>query len=208
MNEPIKETREQRHTGKRLAAINALLDGHLKTTPLPATPPILHIVAAFGLDVKAGECGTQAQHERAWKSLDARGRVEDFSRNYWDYTDRRPRGEKGGVQTCTREELLWQHVAPLLRERLKFRVNRDLLPAWKQQEMERIAHLTGFDYADQWKTLCVETMPVPKSWGPGIDAITLAPTTLGAGWRRAKAITAKARAAAAKPPKPKSRWEC
>ena len=174
-----KETREERHTGKRLAAINVLLDGHLKTAPLPARPPILHIAAAFGLDVAAGECAGQAQHDRAWASLDAKDRVADFNRDFWAPRNATPK-------TYTREEMLWQHVAPLLRKRLTFRINRDLLPAWKQQDMERIAALTGFDYAGQWKTLCTETLPVPKSWGAGIDPMTLQPTTLGAGWRRVK----------------------
>ena len=189
MNEPTKVTREQRHTGKRLAAINALLDGHLKTTPLPATPPILHIVAAFGLDTGMGECAGQAQHDRAWASLDAKDRVADFSRDFWDdYSRTSPlaTSEKRGAKTYTREELLWKHVAPLLRKRLHFRINRDLLPTWKQKEMERIAALTGFDYAGQWETLCTETLPAPKSWGAGIDPMTLQPTTLGAGWRRVK----------------------
>ena len=172
----IKETREQRHTGKRLAHINQLLDEHLKTASLPLDPPILHIVAAFGLDIGLKECGSAAQHAKTWASLDAPERVEDLDRFH-------PYSKKASL---TREEMLWKHVTPLLRERIKFRVNRDLLPPWKQKEMERIAALTGFDYAFQWELICTDTLPVPKSWGEGIDPMTLAATSLAAAWRKAK----------------------
>ena len=167
-----KETREERHTGKRLAAINDLLDAYLESAPLPATPPILHVVAAFGLNASQGECQTQRQHDRAWASLDAKDKVGDFSEGYWDW-ETQIRGDKTKAKTFTREQLLWQHITPLLRRRLTYRIHRDLLPAWKQADMERIAKLTGFDYDAEWGKICVVTLPVPKSWGADIDTLTL-----------------------------------
>jgi hypothetical protein len=194
MNTPTKkETREQRHTAKRLAEINEQLSEHISKAPRPTKPPILHIVAAFGLDSALPECQSERQHKRPWASLDAKDAVSDIAEHDYNY-----KNEAGGL---TREEVLWRHVRPLLRRRLFYRVNGDLLPAWKQDEMKRLARLTGFDYSAAWEKVCRETLPPPKSWGADIDPITLEPTTLLAKWKAAKKVNGlEAHKAAAKTP--------
>jgi hypothetical protein len=54
--------------------------------------------------------------------------------------------------------------------------------------MTRIASLTGFDYEAEWLAACA-SLPVPKSWGTGIDPITLKSTVPLA---KAKPATKKA----------------
>lgn len=165
----LKAPREDGHTGKRLAALNELLKAHIGKAPMPsgdAHVPILHIVAAFGLSAQHRDCTDERSHKAVWDSLDAEpGSVlPDSFEGVW-------RSAKSAL--LTREEILWTHVKPLLLGRLHFRVNGDLLPAWKRKEMERIAKLTGFNYSAQWATICTVTLPPPKSWGPGIDPMTL-----------------------------------
>ena len=193
MNEK-KPTREERHTAKRLTEINELLSEHVSKAPRPKRPPILHIVAAFGLDTSRPECGSERAHLGPWASLGAKEGVADLAgHDYWN-----PRSKK--EEELTREDMLWQHVRPLLRRRLFYRVSGDLLPAWKREEMKCIAKLTGFDYAAEWEKICRETLPPPKSWGAGIDPLTLE-GDLAAQWRelRKSVIPSKAK----KPGKPK-----
>ena len=66
-------------------------------------------------------------------------------------------------------------MIPLLKGRFVFRFNNDLLPKWKQAEMQRIAALTGFNHEAAWQTICTKTVLIPKSWGSGLDPITLKP---------------------------------
>jgi hypothetical protein len=158
-----KESREDRHTAKRLAHLNQQLHEHLdEKAKLPEDVSILAIVAAFGLSSSRGSCTGEADHNRAWNSLDSDGK-KITGLHY------------GSNKTASREQILWESVIPLLKGRLVFRVNNDLLPKWKQAEMRRIAALTGFNHEAAWQTICTKTVPIPKNWGPGLDPITLKP---------------------------------
>lgn len=198
MNQEPKETREERHTGKRLAAINELLAAHINEAPLPNSPGILSIVTAFGLDTRRDVCTVEADHKDAWDSIAAKDGtlMKDPFTRYVPQGMRKPDEKKTPTGGLTRAEILWNHVKPILLARLKFYVNRNLLPEWKQQEMKNIAKLTGFDYAGQWKEICNTTLPPPKSWGPGIDETTLEPTTVLAMWKRKKITAAQVAQAA------------
>jgi hypothetical protein len=156
-----KESREDRHTGKRLAHLNQQLHEYLhEKATLPEDTPILAIVAAFGTSSSRGSCSGEADHNRAWNSLDGDGKKVSGLH----YGSNRP---------ASREQILWESVIPLLKGRLTFRVNNDLLPKWKQAEMKRLATLTGFNHEAAWIEICTKTCPVPKSWGPGLDPMTL-----------------------------------
>ena len=75
----------------------------------------------------------------------------------------------------TPENVIWFSVRTVIRKRLFFHKNGDLLISWNRTEMEKIAWLIGFDYEGEWRKICTTDLPVPKSWGAGIDAITLKP---------------------------------
>lgn len=156
-------SREDRITAKRLAAIHPKLIEALDNTPvetITARFPILHLVAAFGLSNSRSHCHGIASHQEAWGSLYAEGNVPSF-----DYHS----------DTLTREDALWQSIIPILRTRAAFQKNSDLLPDHKQHELRQIAALIGFPWQSTWETICRKEVPVPKSWGPGIDPVTLKP---------------------------------
>ena len=156
-----KESREDRLTGKRLAALNEQLHEHLeKSAEPPGDVPILHIAAAFGMNANRGSCLSERCHKEAWESLDSTCKVACF-------------GGYGATKTGPRENILWEAVLPLLKSRIACHTNRDLLPKWKQAEMKRIADLTGFPHETAWLEICNKTVPIPKSWGPGLDPVTL-----------------------------------
>ena len=186
-----KESREDRHTGKRLAHLNQQLHAHLSETPDPAADvPILAIVAAFGTSSSRPTCTHQRAHDEAWNSLDGDGTKVS--------------GLHYGCKPNTRGQILWESVIPLLKGRLTFRVNNELLPKWKQAEMKRIATLTGFNHEAAWLEICNKTCPVPKSWGPGLDPVTLKPaakTTEAIAEVRNRSKVAAAKKTAKKPTK-------
>ena len=155
------ESREDKLTGKRLAAMNAAIKEHVTKSSAPESPPILHIVAAFGLSSSREHCMGKPGHSLAWTSLDA-----DASENVMPFGHNE-------TKKLTRTEVLWKSIIPILIGRIYFQKNSDLLSQWKRDEMTRIASLTGLDYEAEWKKICTEQVPVPKSWGPGIDPITL-----------------------------------
>jgi ParB/RepB/Spo0J family partition protein len=154
-----KESREDRLTGKRLAHLNQQLHEHCEAdkAPLPENTPILSIVAAFGLPHARNTCTGERDFKEAWESLDTPVCDMVSGLGY------------GSRKTAHRADILWQSVLTILKHRLAFRVNNDLLPKWKQAEMKRIADLTGFNHETAWQTICTTTVPIPKSWGPGLD---------------------------------------
>lgn len=149
------DSREDKLTGKRLAALNQYLDNTISDAPLPSGISIVRLAAAFGMNTSR----TYAE-PLAWESLDSGGTVPSL-----------------GYPTSplTPEQAIWEHIRPILRTRLAYNTNKDLLSDTRQNEMQRQAMLVGFDHEGQWKRICTEEIPVPKSWGPGIDAITLQP---------------------------------
>lgn len=158
-----KETREERLTGKRLAEINKRLQAHAKKAPIPAHIPMLNLAAAFGTSDSRRECSIERQHRDAWDSVHA----ADGIVSHLGY---------GKPEPASREEVLWESIRRNITSRLTFRIPKDLLPDFKRSEMRQIAALTSFPWEEQWKEICRSVVPVPKSWGPGIDPITLQPT--------------------------------
>lgn len=157
------ESREDKLTGRRLALINKELVEFLTKAPVPQEPSILHIVAAFGLSSQRQFCNSKSDHDLAWTSLDSNASENVSPLGYGD-SKKRPR-----------EEVLWKQVTPILRGRLQFLKNSDLLNPGMRAEMTRTAALVGFDWETRWKETCTVLAPVPKSWGQGIDPMTLKP---------------------------------
>ena len=109
------------------------------------------------------------------------------------------RSEKAKINT--RETVLWNCVTPLLVGRLFFQKNSELQDGHKRKEMTRIAQITSFDEEAAWQTICKTTIPVPKSWGPGIDPITLKPETKEQRQKKQDAAVQSVRDWASKAPK-------
>lgn len=169
--EPVKtngkgEDPKDRLFGKRLAALNERLVKAIAATPVenieggPAN--IVRYVAAFGIAGTRSHCSHKSDYAKAWAdSFDnkADALVPLFDGGL---------GKKG-----SRAAVLWHSVKPMLTGRLAFAKNSDLLPDWKQAEMRNIARVIGFPFATEWKKICTTDIPVPKSWGPGFDPVTL-----------------------------------
>lgn len=153
------ESREQKLTAKRLAEMNRLLVAHLEKAPMPTSPPMLHIVAAFGTDRNRNSPWQNTAME-SWASIDSKDKVTLI-------------GSHNNKASHTREEAIWKQTIPVLRSRLGFQKNAELLAKWRQEDMKRTASLTSFDWETAWINTCTKTIPVPKSWGQGFDAITL-----------------------------------
>jgi ParB/RepB/Spo0J family partition protein len=157
---PKKESREDRVTGKRLAILNQSIAAAVKAAPVPATAPILKIVAAFGMSGSRSD--SSARTIRAtWESIDSPGDVPPL--DCWTEEPQAP------------EAVIWNGVKTIIGMRLQFQRNSDLLDADRRTDMERIATLIGFDHAARWTEICTLEVPVPKSWGTGFDAFTLQP---------------------------------
>ena len=156
-----KESREDRVTGKRLALLNKSLAEALKAAPVPATVPILKIVAAFGMSGSRSDSGGRTIRA-TWESIDSSGDVPPL--DYWTEEPQAP------------EAVIWNGVKSIIGMRLQFQKNSSLLDADRRTDMERIAALIGFDHAARWTEICTVEVPVPKSWGAGFDPITLEPT--------------------------------
>lgn len=156
-----KESREDRVTGKRLALLNKSLAEAVKAAPVPATVPILKIVAAFGMSGNRSDSGGRTIRA-TWESIDSIGAVPPL--DYWTEEPQAP------------EDVLWSGVRLIIGMRLQFHRNSDLLDADRRTDMERIAGLIGFDHMARWTEICTLEVPVPKSWGAGFDPITLEPT--------------------------------
>ncbi|GAA5483949.1 ParB/RepB/Spo0J family partition protein [Haloferula sargassicola] len=157
-----KESREDRVTGKRLALMNKSIAEAVKVAPMPATAPILKIVAAFGMSGTRSDPGARTI-QATWESLDSTGTVPPL--DLWSEEPQTP------------EEVIWNGVKAVIGVRLQFHRNGDLLDESRRVDMERIANLIGFDYAGRWLDICTKEVPVPKSWGAGFDPLTLEPTT-------------------------------
>lgn len=143
---PPKETREDRLTAKRLVALNGEIDNDLAEAKIPAGVSLLKLVAAFGVNFSHTYCDGERSHERSWGSLDSAGEVPIDT-----YSD----------LTATPEQLVWQSIRPILRQRIQFHKNGDLLLPHKQQEMQRVAALIGTDYEAKWLKVCGEIL-IPK----------------------------------------------
>ena len=150
-------SREDKLTGKRLAALNQHLDNKVTDAPAPQGHAMLRLVAAFGTTTNRSLNYQGSDQTAPWRSLDSTGAIPAFG-----YAE----GED------TPENVLWNAIKPILRARLKFYTNGDLLKEFMQEEMKRQAELIGLDYHKNWLEICGE-IPVPKSWGPGIDPVTL-----------------------------------
>lgn len=158
--EKKRESREDRLTGKRLALLNQSLAAAVKEAPVPESVPLLNIVAAFGMS-RSRNYVSQDNFTDTWASVDSEGLV--------------PTLDHFSEERMTPEEAVWDAVKPVILGRLNFQKNSDLIHAIRRQDMERIASLIGFDHAEKWTTICTTEAPVPKSWGPGFDALTLQP---------------------------------
>lgn len=155
-----QESRESKLTGKRTAAMQGLLLEHLEKAPVPETARLFDLLVAFGTVRNRSTCMSDSECQKAWGSYHAEpGKpVEEL-----DF-----RGK-----SRSREEVAWLAVKPVLRQRLFFQKNNELLTDYKSTELRQIAALTSFPWEDKWREVCTKTIPVPKSWGPGIDPITL-----------------------------------
>lgn len=155
-----KESREDRLTGKRLALLNQSIAAAVKEAPVPATVPLLKIVAAFGMQGNRSQPDGRSI-QATWKSIDATGPV--------------PPLEYFADEPLSPEEVVWNGIKTVIGSRLAYHRNGDLLDASRREDMERIAALIGFDHAARWAEICTREAPVPKSWGPGFDPVTLQP---------------------------------
>lgn len=140
------DSRESKLTVKRLAALNKRLDEHIRACPVPEFP--VSLAAAFGLTYNHNYRGTR---EDPWETYD-QSTPEQLNK------------------------LLWDGVRPILCQRISFQKQSDLLHPSMTVEMDRIGAITAFDKEAEWHTICTTTVPVPKSWGKGIDPITLQPS--------------------------------
>jgi ParB/RepB/Spo0J family partition protein len=149
-----KDSREDRLTGKRLAVMNQLIDNEVTDAKIPAGISMLRLAAAFGMNSSR----SYQTDEEAWHSLDSGGKVPSF-------------GYQGGESTP--EQVVWDTIRPILRKRLNFQAGKELLAEHRRNNMVRTAMLLGMDYEDEWRKICEKDVPVPKSWGEGIDPVTL-----------------------------------
>lgn len=155
-----QESREDKLTAKRLARMQELLVEHLEKAPLPTHVPMLHLVAAFGTVRNRNTCESEIAFNEAWGS-------------YHTDPDVKVPGLGWRDEFGTREEVLWEAIKPILRQRLAYQKNSELAQDHKTAEMRQTAALTGFPWETHWKETCITAVPVPKSWGPGIDPVTL-----------------------------------
>lgn len=151
------DSREDKLTAKRYAALNQYLDNEVSTAEIPTSISMLRLAAAFGMDAKRDYAG-----DSAWDSLDSETDVPGL-----DFTGDR----------VAPEQAIWNVIKPILRRRLSYSTNKELLDERRQTEMLRIGKLVGFDHEAKWLEICTKEIPVPKSWGPGIDPVTLAAQT-------------------------------
>lgn len=158
-----KESREDRLVGKRLALMNERLEIAVKDAHLPTRVPILRIVASLGMS-RSRSTSSGRSYKATWDSIESADLVYDLD----DFHE----------PLLTPEDAVWKSVKPVLLGRLTFHRNLDLLDPFKRGDMEQIARLIGFNYDETWETICKVDAPVPKSWGPGFDAVTLKPLTL------------------------------
>jgi len=156
-----KESREDRVTGKRLALLNKSIAEAVKAASVPATVPILKVVAAFGMSGTRSDSGARTIRA-TWESIDSTGDVPPL-----DYFTEEPQSP---------EAVIWNGVKTVIGMRLQFQRNGDLLDADRRTDMERFATLIGFDHAARWNEICTLEVQVPKSWGAGFDPVTLEPT--------------------------------
>lgn len=158
------ESREDKLTGRRLAVLNALLKKRVLEAPLPAKPGILALVAAFGTDRKRGGGSNIGRQQEAWETVDSGEEGYPFDHDTYQKKPKKPLAE-----------LLWESVREVIATRLFYYQTRNLLEKGIQTEMRRIAGLIGLDHDAEFARICTEEVKVPKSWGPGIDPVTLKP---------------------------------
>jgi hypothetical protein len=140
--------------------MHKLLEKHIEKAPLPTHIPILQLVAAFGLTSKRDFCMSDETHKDSWDIVHG----TDNQAIPFGYHDHAP---------AAIEEVLWRSIRPILRSRICYGTNKDLVLSWKNAEMREIAALTAFPWKTHWEKICRSLIPVPKSWGKGIDPITL-----------------------------------
>lgn len=153
-----KETREDKLTGKRLAVMNERVKTALEKAPLPVTVPILQLVAMFG---------TNSNNQFCMSAANAK---------VWELTESKTLPHLSGAHSGkgdTPENVIWESVRVVISKRLFFHKNGDLLISWNRKEVENIAWLIGYDYEAEWTKICTSEVTFPKSWGAGIDPITL-----------------------------------
>lgn len=156
------ESREDKLTGRRLSVLNGLLKARVLDAPLPAKPGILPLVAAFGTANHRGGGNHTYDSPEAWETIDNGEEGHPFGHNRHDPKPKKPLAD-----------LIWESVRQVIATRLFFYQTRNLLEAGIQTEMRRIAGLIGIDYDAEFARICTEEVKVPKSWGPGIDPVTL-----------------------------------
>ena len=179
-NNAPKISREDALTGKRLAAMNTYLREALEIAPVPTTVPLMRLVALFGTMKNNSFC-MSTQDSDTWNLVKA-DQLPPLSIHFKKEKD-------------TEDNVIWDSVRKVILQRLQFGTNKDLLQKHKRNEMDKIAWLIGFDWEGEWQKTCTQDLPVPKSWGQGIDPITLKPIKIAAA---GKSVIAKATEAMAK----------
>lgn len=159
------ESREDKLTGKRLAEMNGRLKEAIEKAAVPTHVPLLRIVAAYGTSTSNTSCHSCQDHATAKRSLESTDKVPGL-------------GYAARDKSATPEQVIWDSVKSVLRQRLDFHRNIDLCIPWKRGDMELLASLVSFDWAAAWTEVCTSVVPVPKSWGAGIDPITLKGATI------------------------------
>ena len=149
-----KESREDRLTSKRLSVMNQLIDNEVIDAKIPTGVSMLRLAAAFGMNTSR-----TIADETAWQSLYSGG--NEMTALGW-------KGDQG-----TAEQVIWDTIRPILRKRLNYQTGKDLLREERRTNMVRTAMLLGMDYEAEWQKICTKDVTVPKSWGPGIDPVTL-----------------------------------
>lgn len=182
-NNAPKISREDALIGKRLAAMNTYLREALEIAPVPTTVPLMRLVALFGTNSNnTHDVGRDAS---PWNHITA--------------DKLPPLSIMSNKQKDTEENVIWEAVRKVIVQRISYQTNKDLLQKHKRNEMDKIAWLIGFDWEGEWQKTCTQDHPVPKSWGTGIDPITLKPVKTGAAASKpGKSVIAKATEAIAK----------
>ncbi len=178
-----KVGREEKLTAKRLALLNERVRKAVETAGVPKAVEMIRLAAVFGSDGKRPFCSS-ARDLDVWKDAAGKGKVRSLS----------VFGGKGE----TVEAVVWESIRKVLVQRLAFLRNLDLLAGYKREEMSRLSWLVGFDEEGEWKKICTVDVPVPKSWGAGIDPMTLKAASGSPGRKAGKKVAAKVAGKAAK----------
>jgi ParB/RepB/Spo0J family partition protein len=173
-------SREEKLTAKRLAEITEDIRSTLEKAPIPTLIPLINLVATFGTSSNH----TYIHNKECWGK--ASGDKIASLCNSTRHAD------------APAEEVVWRSLVSIFRQRIAFNRSLDLLEENRKFETARICELIEYPYEAKWAVICTEKILVPKSWGAGIDPITLKPIVAAAPAKKEASAPPKAAKKAAK----------